>query len=1746
MTMTTSILTDIDQGKTWIKDKAKPYSDWIVEKIPVSFLGQEEIKSPQKPQVAPACPRGSNDSRDKQVPPPVNEDGSSEPNSNEQDSISEFDFSSIKSALDSVSELFAESTTPNVLMREVEGLVALFFSISGASNGLSICSSIFLYASRLFSDSLSLKIMEIVYEIFDIQANTEEPPTRQSGLEGVILVPRWIQMLRNARTNWELVRSNKLFKHFSRLLSLVVTMGMCEVSSVTFNVGNYKVIEPDMSLIHADSVDLIDAALSTVTFFVENIYVCFKDKSLRCFLIGNKEALELDDEYMLLLQWWDLVRNGNLEKHKKASEKEFDLRFENCTKCLRVLVQGKHGIEKSIFEKKILKLCTIRNEYVTLKLATGLRKAPFALELYGRSCQGKTTCGMQIVDCLLASAGLPTGMEHKASVNASDRYMSNWATNKLVMIFDDMANDKKDFIEKAPTRALIDVINNNPFYANMAEIESKGKVFVEPEIVVVNTNVKTLDAHTYSQCPYAIQRRMKYVLTVAAREEFQLVIDGKECGLDPTKVRDCYGDKMSDIPVDDLWYITIEQAVEPKDLRHVAQYAVVKEDGITYAKVSIKTAVQFLITKYHQHRAEQEFIIRNKSRTINLCPAKGCKQIKGLCNKHDTDGHSYDTVTPEDSSVTEESEPEIEVDETEMALAIEDAKWFKSMTKQSGFEVFTGMYIYNRCANYVERKIFGDPNKDSWEHRLSKAFGYDYNHGDCLARGWDVLSGVVTERADEAASHTSKTVDAISGIAMLKMAKMLRHRWSWLKLVPTPWIEDPRIQNMLRVFESREIAYKFFRWTFIQYSISSLLLLIAWYRGGFKGFHFIFTCCFLLAITSTVQKKMVATLDELYVRDLAERNSIAPTLKAWRDDNARNICRTALAVGIVYTLAKIYRVIRNKPKSQGTLMPENAEQIAARDKEINPWATPGKREFPFSHQALCTNKDDFVKIVERNLVYGSVETTYGIMALNALFVKTGVMIVPNHYFTDANVDTLKCTFRKSAPLESGGMFPAYISLKTAIRIPDTDLVACYCHAGGSFKDLTPWFPISQLPELPFTLVYRSKDGKVTTAKGMAVPKDGIDTGVGVEFSGGCYKNFGMDTFKGLCGAVVVAEAKGVNIAGFHLGGRDGTPYGVYGSVLKSTLDRVLDELATVETVLVTGSFETMPSKQMGMEVMQPSAKLHYKSCLNYMPNPSQIEYYGGCFGMTTPSTSVKVTPISEHVMDIMELPNIYGPPTISPRWFGWQKCIASLSQPAQPFPPELLQKAVADFKVYFIPIFQRPEWRDTLRPLTYEENLHGIPGIRFIDPIHLDTSIGYPGSGPKSRHVEYDEKGRAVKFVPVVQDEIDRSMACYERGERAGSVAKGCLKDEVIAYSEPGKQKCRTIYASTLALTFNVRGHFLPLIRAIQMNPLICETAVGINAHSREWEQLYKHITQHGEERMIAGDYKSYDQKLSSQLLLASIRLLIDAARELPGYTERDIRIMEAMAGDLVYALIAFNGDLIGLICGGHISGNSLTVILNGFCGLLNLRCCFFSLYPEVPVGNFKDCVALTTYGDDNGGTVAPGYEKFNIKSISEFLAQYGQTYTMPDKESELVPYLDPRKFEFLKRKNVYIPEIDCNVGALLETSVAKSLHCFVRDKGSPLSVEQACAQNIDNTCYEWFFHGKDVYERRRKELIMVAEMAGLKHMTNRLDTTFEEFVDKWKERHEPQEGETEADVMARTAIFDEEWPEPITDPECQ
>jgi hypothetical protein len=357
-------------------------------------------------------------------------------------------------------------------------------------------------------------------------------------------------------------------------------------------------------------------------------------------------------------------------------------------------------------------------------------------------------------------------------------------------------------------------------------------------------------------------------------------------------------------------------------------------------------------------------------------------------------------------------------------------------------------------------------------------------------------------------------------------------------------------------------------------------------------------------------------------------------------------------------------------------------------------------------------------------------------------------------------------------------------------------------------------------------------------------------------------------------------------------------------------------------------------------------------------------------------------------------------------------------------------------------------------------------------------------------------------------DEIHRCQAAYARGERACTVAKACKKDEVLPVA---KEKCRIFYGNPISQTFNIRKYFLLPMRFLQMNPLLSECAVGINCHGPEWEEFYTHTLQYGTERIFGGDYGKYDQKIPSSSLLASLRVLIDIAR-VCNYTEEDITIMEAMSGDIVFAFIAMNGDLIGLNQGTHISGNSLTVILNGICGSLSLRCFFYANYSEDVA--FRSAAKMMTYGDDNIGSVSKDYPDFNIRDFSLFLAEYGQIYTMPDKESELLPYLGDGQFDFLKRTSVYHPAMGLNVGALADKSIFKSLHCYLRPKKCENTVDEACALNIDCALREWFNHGEEVYNLRREQMKQVAADCDLTHVCTGLDMTYQDRVATWHENY--------------------------------
>lgn len=1671
--------------------------------------------------------------------------------------------------LKSLASLAGEHITDDII-KEFEGLALLFTSLQGARDAKTAISLALLYIRNFFSKSLTSSVCEYS----GILAYFNEPFGAQSGEEDER--DSWSSMMKNIYSDWGSVKESRFFKVLSKALGLIVTLELCKISDVTFSIGKYKLLAPELSLVHANAWDIFDAALSTVVFFVEKISLCWKEKSLTPLFRDLNEFEDMDEEYSTLVSYWDLVKNGNLERIHSVTDNEFALRLEKMATQLKCLIPSLSGLKQRLLQDRLERMTRIQNDLVTMKISTQVRKAPYVMEFFGSSNQGKTTVSEQIVTALLCSAGLPTSKDYQGIVNASEKYMSSWRSNKLVLTIDDFANDKSNMIETSPTRLIIDIVNNTPYIANMADIDRKGRTYVEPRLVVVTTNKKDLDASSYSNCPYSIQRRMNVIITVQAKEEFQMYdSNGDPMGLDSKKVAQAYHNKPKPV-LDDLWELTLERATQPETLEEIADYETIWHNDQPLEKVGMRPVLNYLIEEFHKHQEAQDGILeraRDRIADIKLCGVDGCNQIAGYCDVHDDchgDGFPPQEGVPYTSDVFPPQEEEYHGPTPEQALEEFanapvpkinlDPKPSQSPPageegKVNGRPRFKQAKVKKLSLSRKQKKAYF---RSEERHRGRGFHGTNVNHKYRIepenvvreedipktpvvttdeavkwAQKWQLKKGnaafqphasfwqtkpevkwerkvidtlgkatdIVSTRVKNDFAGVDLTAHNVFSTLLIASATRFAKRWSWLNVVPTSWIEKTWFVKLLAAHNSKRIKARYALYTMVNWSITGFGTHYANKSAWLNKSSSIAVSGVMLSTSLMVQKGMANLVLRQYQNELRKRNVIAPIMKDLRDSHVANVVKAGGALAVFYGIAKVYREWSKTNSPQGNLRPTAMEHVVERDAEYNPWSQCIFRPLPVQPVAANTTSAQLHDLVKRNLYYGSVKTKDGRSAVNGLFLRSNIVVIPQHYFIES--PCIEIEYQKCHPGSAGGRFRTVLSTETAYFVPNSDMAICYSPTGGSFRDLTRYLPDGVMGAVEFTMYYRKKNGDLIDAKGYASPEE--TTNGFTDFHGLRYRSLTMNTFEGLCGATLVSNYRAM-IAGFHVGGIADTPEGCASIITLSDMNAAVEKLRTLNGVILSANATAFNPVVMGKNVMTGDTP-HGKSPMRYLPEGSQLQFHGTCLGQSTFKSNAKKTLITDIVEEVMEAPNIYMPPEVNPQWKPYQAALAQMSKPGEPIDPALLNKAVSDYKGKLVELIRGPLWNDA-RPLLDHENWNGRPGIKFVDRINLNTAIGFPHTGKKSKFVTEVEpmEGYSKQVEPndMIQIEIDRLMECYRRGERGYPIAKAVKKDEIHA-----KPKCRIFYSNPTSITFLIRRYFLPLLRFLQFNPLDAECAVGINSHGPEWEELHQHIFKFGKDRLFAGDYGKYDQKIPSQMLFAAFKILIDLAREC-NYSKEDLDIMEAMTGDIVFAIIAFNGDLIGLVEGGHISGNSLTVILNGIVGALNLRSFWYTLYTE----SFRENMSLTTYGDDNAGTVRPGFNKFTIKNFSEWLGDRGQIYTMPDKESELLDYLPPEQFEFLKRSSVYHPKLGCRIGALCDKSIYKMLHYYLRDSKAVMSEEMACAQNIDTALTEWFNHGESKFELRRSQLQAVAEKAGLVHLCSGLELGYTERAELWLDKY--------------------------------
>jgi hypothetical protein len=148
-------------------------------------------------------------------------------------------------------------------------------------------------------------------------------------------------------------------------------------------------------------------------------------------------------------------------------------------------------------------------------------------------------------------------------------------------------------------------------YANMAEAELKGKVSIQPKVVVCTTNVKDFCAHTYSNEPVSIARRANIILTATVKSQF-----AENNMLCTRKVEDFYGkDNIPDVP--DLWHFKVEKAYPvPNKTRgkpDTIGWKTLVWNGVQMDAVDIFTVMKFVNVDSSHHFGEQNRIVKNNS-----------------------------------------------------------------------------------------------------------------------------------------------------------------------------------------------------------------------------------------------------------------------------------------------------------------------------------------------------------------------------------------------------------------------------------------------------------------------------------------------------------------------------------------------------------------------------------------------------------------------------------------------------------------------------------------------------------------------------------------------------------------------------------------------------------------------------------------------------------------------------------------------------------------------------------------------------------------------------------------------------------------------------------------------------------------------------------------------------------------------------------------------------------------------------
>lgn len=415
----------------------------------------------------------------------------------------------------------------------------------------------------------------------------------------------------------------------------------------------------------------------------------------------------------------------------------------------------------------------------------------------------------------------------------------------------------------------------------------------------------------------------------------------------------------------------------------------------------------------------------------------------------------------------------------------------------------------------------------------------------------------------------------------------------------------------------------------------------------------------------------------------------------------------------------------------------------------------------------------------------------------------------------------------------------------------------------------------------------------------------------------------------------------------------------------------------------------------------------------------------------------------------------------------------------------------------------------------YDTAINGADGINGVDKLDFNTSTGFPMKKVKKKIFTQLPSGKysVPKEVIVACDRIHDNL---KKKIRSQVIFSASLKDEPREEEKVKEHSIRIFMSAPMPYCIVMRQYYLSLCRVIQRSPLQFETAVGINAHSEQWDKLANHLLEFSGD-YIVGDHSKYDKRMLAMYIYNMFKvaiIIIMHCMEETGkinYEERDEieDRLHLLAIDTAYAFIDFNGTLVSFLKN-HASGHILTVIINSFANSGYIRMAYRRVVKDDPnLLLFQERVRVVTYGDDFIAAVKPEIKHFNFKTMKGAMSTFGVKITPAVKTAEDYEFLSITEIDFLKRRFVYSDDLNRWVGPLDPKSINKSLLISVRSES--ITEQEQAVYTMMSACQESFFHGEEFFNNMRNNIFECIDYYDLHYLVRSHNfPTYQDFIAKY------------------------------------